>query len=110
MCAMLPYSLIFMDCEMPEMDGYEATKEIRRRQGSDRRVAIIAMTADAMEGARERCIAAGMDDYIAKPVRPNELIESLKKWVPAVRPSSGAGEGGTSRHLDDSRPDPAAGG
>jgi len=51
-----------------------------------------------------------MDDYIAKPVRPNELIESLKKWVPAVRPSSGAGEGGTSRHLDDSRPDPAAGG
>jgi CheY-like chemotaxis protein len=51
-------------------------------------VAIIAMTADAMDGARERCLAAGMDDYIAKPVRLGEMIESLKKWVPKVRPSS----------------------
>jgi len=88
MCAMLPYALIFMDCEMPEMDGYAATAEIRKRQGSDGRVAIIAMTADAMDGARERCLAAGMDDYIAKPVRLGEMIESLKKWVPKVRPSS----------------------
>ena len=87
LCSLLPYALIFMDCEMPEMDGYAATAEIRKRQGSNGRVAIIAMTADAMEGARERCIAAGMDDYIAKPVRLGEMIESLKKWVPKVRPS-----------------------
>jgi signal transduction histidine kinase/DNA-binding response OmpR family regulator len=88
LCAMLPYALIFMDCEMPEMDGYAATAEIRKRQGSDGRVAIIAMTADAMEGSRERCIAAGMDDYIAKPVRLGEMIEALKKWMPTARPSS----------------------
>jgi len=87
LCSLLPYALIFMDCEIPEMDGYAATAEIRKRQGSNGRVAIIAMTADAMEGARERCIAAGMDDYIAKPVRLGEMIESLKKWVPKVRPS-----------------------
>ena len=88
LCLLLPYALIFMDCEMPEMDGYAATAEIRKRQGSDGRVAIIAMTADAMEGSRERCIAAGMDDYIAKPVRLGEMIEALKKWVPTARPSS----------------------
>jgi len=88
LCGMLPYALIFMDCEMPEMDGYEATAEIRKLQGSDGRVAIVAMTADAMEGSRERCIAAGMDDYIAKPVRLSEMVEALKKWVPTARPSS----------------------
>jgi len=88
LCAMLPYALVFMDCEMPEMDGYTATAEIRKQQGSDGRVAIIAMTAHAMEGSRERCIAAGMDDYIAKPVRLGEMIEALKKWVPTARPSS----------------------
>jgi signal transduction histidine kinase/CheY-like chemotaxis protein len=82
MCAMLRYDLIFMDCQMPEMDGYAATAEIRKRQGSDGQVAIIAMTAEAMEGSRERCIEAGMDDYIAKPVRLEEMIEALQKWVP----------------------------
>jgi signal transduction histidine kinase/CheY-like chemotaxis protein len=88
LCAMLPYDLIFMDCEMPEMDGYTATAEIRKRQGSNGRVAIIAMTADAMAGSRERCIAAGMDDYIAKPVRPGEMMGALQKWVPTARPLS----------------------
>jgi CheY-like chemotaxis protein len=82
MCAMLPYDLIFMDCQMPEMDGYAATAEIRKHQGLNGRVAIIAMTAEAMEGSRERCIDAGMDDYIAKPVRLAEMIEALQKWVP----------------------------
>jgi CheY-like chemotaxis protein len=77
-----------MDCEMPEMDGYAATAEIRNQQGSDGRVAIVAMTADAMEGCRERCLAAGMDDYIAKPVRLGEMIEALKKWVPMAHPAS----------------------
>jgi len=82
MCRMLPYDLIFMDCQMPEMDGYTATEEIRNRQGSDGRVAIIAMTAEAMDGARERCLAAGMDDYIMKPVRLDDMIEAVKKWLP----------------------------
>ena len=88
LCAMLPYDLIFMDCQMPEMDGYTATAEIRKRQGSDRRAAIIAMTAEAMEGCREHCIAAGMDDYIAKPVRLDDMIEALKKWAPQTIPAA----------------------
>jgi len=87
MCAMLPYDLIFMDCQMPEMDGYTATAEIRKLQGSDGHVAIVAMTAEAMDGARERCLAAGMDDYIMKPVRPDDLIDALKKWVPEGIPA-----------------------
>jgi two-component system, sensor histidine kinase and response regulator len=90
LCAMLPYDLIFMDCQMPEMDGYTAAAEIRKQQGSDRRVAIIAMTAEAMEGSRERCIAAGMDDYIAKPVRLDDMIEAVNKWVPTgISPAKG---------------------
>jgi len=87
MCALRPYDLIFMDCQMPEMDGYAATAEIRKRLGPDRWVAIIAMTAEAMEGARERCIGAGMDDYITKPVRLDEMIEALQKWVPVAVPA-----------------------
>jgi signal transduction histidine kinase/CheY-like chemotaxis protein len=87
MCAMLPYDLIFMDCQMPEMDGYTATTEIRKLQGSDGHVAIIAMTAEAMDGARERCLAAGMDDYVMKPVRLDDLIDALKKWVPEGIPA-----------------------
>jgi CheY-like chemotaxis protein len=86
MSALLPYDLIFMDCQMPEMDGYTAAAEIRKRQKPDGRAAIIAMTAEAMEGARERCLAAGMDDYIAKPVRLDEMTEALKKWVPEGSP------------------------
>ena len=88
LCTMLPYDLIFMDCQMPEMDGYAATAEIRKRQGSNGRVAIIAMTAEAMDGSREQCITAGMDDYIAKPVRLDDLIEALKKWGPQTIPAA----------------------
>jgi len=88
MCTMLPYDLIFMDCQMPEMDGYTATAEIRRRQGPGGRVAIVAMTAEAMEGCRERCLAAGMDDYITKPVRLDEMIDALNKWVPTGIPAA----------------------
>jgi CheY-like chemotaxis protein len=84
MFSMAPYDLIFMDCQMPQMDGYEAAREIRSREGSGRRVAIIAMTAEAMAGSRENCIAAGMDDYIAKPVKPSDLLGKLEQWAPAL--------------------------
>jgi len=87
MLELLPYDLIFMDCHMPEMDGYTAAAAIRRRHGSRWRVPIVAMTAEAMEGCREHCIAAGMDDYIAKPVKMDNLVQALLKWVPsAVEP------------------------
>jgi two-component system sensor histidine kinase/response regulator len=75
------YDLILMDCQMPEMDGYAATEAIRTIERGERRVAIIAMTAEAIGGARERCLSAGMDDYIAKPVKFESLVEVLRKWV-----------------------------
>jgi PAS domain S-box-containing protein len=76
-----PYDLIFMDCQMPELDGYAACREIRSRERSGRHVAIIAMTAEAMAGTRELCIAAGMDDYISKPVTHDEMVQALRKWL-----------------------------
>jgi two-component system sensor histidine kinase/response regulator len=87
----LPYDLVLMDCQMPEMDGYEAAGEIRRWEGAGKHIAIVAMTAEAMAGSRERCLAAGMDDHIAKPVNPQELFDALLKWVP-VRARPGAAE------------------
>jgi CheY-like chemotaxis protein len=80
MFEMLPYDLVFMDCQMPEMDGYDAAREIRRREGPTRHVAIIAMTADVMAGCREQCLEAGMDDFIAKPVTTEALFEALRRW------------------------------
>ncbi len=74
-----PYDVVFMDVQMPEMDGFEATRQIIQRYDVERRPTIIAMTGNALEGDREKCLAAGMDDYIAKPVRIAELQEALER-------------------------------
>lgn len=75
------YALVFMDCQMPEMDGFEACREIRRRP-SEIRIPIVAITANAMKGDRERCLAAGMDDYVSKPFKQEDLRRVIERWVP----------------------------
>ena len=89
----IPYDIVFMDCQMPIMDGYEAAREIRRTEKPGERRTIVAMTANAMEGDRERCLEAGMDDYVTKPVRREALEAALKKWTtPAEAPETAAEE------------------
>jgi signal transduction histidine kinase/HPt (histidine-containing phosphotransfer) domain-containing protein len=87
-----PYDLVFMDVMMPEMDGLEATRAIRERQKAGAvnfrsSIVIIAMTAQAMQGDREKCIAAGMDDYLAKPIRPKEVRAIVERWGSPLVPS-----------------------
>jgi len=83
------YDMIFMDIQMPEMDGYAATAEIRKMAPEFSELPVIAMTAHAMKGDREKCIASGMDDYISKPVKPKGLLEMVQRWAgkKVIRPS-----------------------
>jgi two-component system sensor histidine kinase/response regulator len=79
----ISYDLVLMDCQMPEMDGFEATRLIRQHESKvlNPRIPIIAMTAATMQGDREKCIQAGMSDFIAKPVQKRELAEMLARWL-----------------------------
>jgi CheY-like chemotaxis protein len=80
----LPYDLVFMDIQMPEMDGLEATRQIRQSGPQGAGAVIIALTANAMQGDRERCLQAGMDDYLAKPIKQSDLEGIIVKWFPVL--------------------------
>jgi CheY-like chemotaxis protein len=90
-----PFDVVLMDMQMPDMDGLQATRAIRQLPHG-RRLPIVAMTAGAMEDDRQLCLAAGMDDHVAKPIDPKELVEALLTWVPRgreVAPSPACGRG-----------------
>ena len=102
-CARTSYDALLMDCQMPIMDGFVATAKIREQEGPKRRTPIVAMTASAMAGDRERCLAAGMDDYVSKPISPESISEVLRRWIkrPAASLEAEAEEGPSSP-LDES--------
>jgi len=75
--------LVFLDIQMPQMDGYEATRVLRREESSGRHTPVIALTANSMPGDREECLRAGMDAHLSKPIRPEELAAALARWLPA---------------------------
>jgi len=83
------YDVVLMDVQMPEMDGLEASRRICARWPRGERPYIVAMTANAMQGDRERCLEAGMDDYVSKPIRVNELVAAMGKANPLIVPSEG---------------------
>jgi CheY-like chemotaxis protein len=87
------YDVVLMDVQMPELDGLDATRQICERWPSGERPRIIAMTANAMQEDREACFAAGMDDYVAKPIRPNELAEALRRARPVAQRSGHTARG-----------------
>ena len=83
-----PFDAILMDCRLPNLDGYEATQRIRLLPNGIH-VPIIALTANALQGDRERCMAAGMDDYLSKPLRRTELQRALQRWLPGQTTATG---------------------
>jgi two-component system sensor histidine kinase/response regulator len=87
------YDLILMDCQMPVMDGYETTKKIRESERAGQRIPIIALTAHAMKGADNECLAAGMDDYLAKPIDKEQLQNTLIRWLEGSEPTVGQAAG-----------------
>jgi len=106
------YDIIFMDCQMPIMDGYAATQAIREQESPGEHIPIIAMTAHALKGDRERCLAAGMDDYVAKPVSPDIILATVMKWfkdsekaeeIPAPAPAPEPVDAGVAMVIDRQR-------
>jgi signal transduction histidine kinase/CheY-like chemotaxis protein/HPt (histidine-containing phosphotransfer) domain-containing protein len=106
------YDLVLMDCQMPRKDGYEATTEIRRREdaaGGGRHVPVVALTANAMEGDRERCLTAGMDDYLSKPLGRDALRAVLERWLRGGAAKSEAPPAGETAGMPAGEPAPAEG-
>ena len=89
--ALHDYSLVLMDCQMPLLDGFEATRRIRAAESeTGSHQIVVAMTANAAEGDRERCLAAGMDDYLPKPITREMLAELLQRWLPPLPEPAGS--------------------
>jgi PAS domain S-box-containing protein len=88
--ALRRYDAVLMDCQMPEMDGYDATTELRRREKGGHHTPVIAMTANAMSGDRDRCLSAGMDAHISKPMPRQALMQALRTWIPTIEAQSAA--------------------
>ncbi|HEX7490097.1 MAG TPA: response regulator [Candidatus Limnocylindrales bacterium] len=99
-----PFDMILMDCQMPGMDGFEATREIRSKETGGRHVTIVALTANATPEDRERCLAGGMDDYMSKPVRLATLRETLERWLAPDRQASPSWPAAAADHLVQSGP------